>query len=145
MLGVRSYTRNYIGGCRSRVDADLSAYGNLVAGARKNPAGNQARLNSAIEAFEAVFFNNMVLILDHLFVHRLRTVEGKDGNPLNEVRVLSDSLMHNNGVMTADKGIKLSPTTSVLKYQAGDEIKLNEADFLLISKAFFAEIESKYL
>jgi len=145
MLGVRNYTQDYIDGCRSRVDADLTAYQNLVAGARKNLASNKAPLNAAIEAFEAVFFNNMVLILDHFFVHRLRTVEGKDGNPLNEVRVLGDSLMHNNGVMAADKSIKLSSARSVLKYQVGDEIKLNEADFLLISETFFAEIQRKYL
>jgi len=145
MLGLRNYTHDYIDGCRSRVDADITAYRNVVAGARKDLASSKAPLNAAIEAFEAVFFNNMILILDHLFVHRLRTVEGKDGSPLNEVRVLCDSLMHNNGVMTADKSIKLSPARSVLKYQVGDEIKLNEADFLLISKAFFAEIQSKYL
>jgi hypothetical protein len=145
MLGVRNYTQEYMDGCRSRVDLDLSAYRKLVAAARKNPASNEARLNTAIEAFEGVFFNNMVLILDHFFVHRLRTIEGKDGNPLNEVRVLCDSFMHNSGVMTADKSIKLSSSRSVLKYQVGDEIKLNEAAFLLISGAFFAEIESKYL
>jgi hypothetical protein len=33
----------------------------------------------------------------------------------------------------------------VLKYQVGDEIKLNAADFMLLSSAFFAEIERKYL
>jgi hypothetical protein len=47
--------------------------------------------------------------------------------------------------MSADKTIKLDPTKSVLKYRVGDEIKLNKADFFLISKAFFAEIERKYL
>lgn len=47
--------------------------------------------------------------------------------------------------MCADKTIKFDPAKSVLKYKVGDEIKLNEEDFALISKAFFAEIESKYL
>jgi hypothetical protein len=47
--------------------------------------------------------------------------------------------------MIADKSIKLTPAKSVLKYQVGDEIKLNEADFLLIFSAFFAELESKYV
>ena len=99
----------------------------------------------ATEAFEATFFNNMVLILDHLFVNRLRTIEGKDGNPLNEVRVMSESMLNCKNTLTPDKSIKLSPTKSVLKYDVGDEIKLNEQDFLRLSEAFFAEIERKYV
>jgi len=145
MLGVRKYTQDYIDRCRSRVDADVSAYRELVAAARKDAARDSAQLDSAIEDFKARFFNNMALVLDHFFVHRLRTVEGKDGNPLNEVRVLSDSLMNNKGIFTADKTIKLNPSKSVLKYEVGDAIKLNEADFLLISEAFFSEVESRYL
>lgn len=39
----------------------------------------------------------------------------------------------------------LSADTSVSKQHAGDEIKLNEAEFVFLSKAFFAEIETKYL
>ena len=136
MLGVRKYTESYVDRCRARVEADVSAFMDLAA---------HARGNGAMEAFEARFFNDMVLVLDHLFVHRLRTVEGKEGNALNEVRVLSDSLMENNGVLKADKSIKLSPAKSVLGCQAGDEIKLKEADFVRLSEAFFAEIEGRYL
>jgi hypothetical protein len=44
----------------------------------------------------------------------------------------------------ADSGVRLLPEKSVLKYQEGDEIKVTEAGFELISKAFFAEIGSKY-
>ena len=42
--------------------------------------------------FEQRFFNDQVLILDNMFVHRLTGIEGKDGNPLNEVRVLCNSI-----------------------------------------------------
>ena len=87
----------------------------------------------------------MVLLLDTLFVHRLRVIEGKDGNPLNEVRVLCNSMLNNNNTMCADSTIKLNPATSVLIYKVGDEITLSETEFLRIFKAFFAEIERKYV
>jgi hypothetical protein len=43
--------------------------------------------------------------------HRLSGAhwEGKDGNPLNELRMLIDTLISHKGVMRADKQIKLPP------------------------------------
>jgi hypothetical protein len=76
------------------------------------------KMSAAFESFEPVFFNNMVLILDTYFTHRSRTTEGKDGNPLNEVRVLCNSILENKSVLRADKSIKLKPETSVLKLPA---------------------------
>jgi hypothetical protein len=35
--------------------------------------------------------------MDHTFVHRQASREGKDGNPLNEVHVLYSSLLLNKG------------------------------------------------
>src|SRR3954468_19110062 len=98
MLGRKHYDQEYIDRCRARIAADVSAYDDLAA---TSP-------NGAAAAFEPRFFNCMVQVLDHLFVHRLRGVEGKDGNPLNEVRVLCDSLMLNAGVLAADKQNKLT-------------------------------------
>lgn len=43
--------------------------------------------------FEAVFFNRAVPLLNYLFERRLRVTEGKDGNPLNEVSVLCNSIV----------------------------------------------------
>jgi len=145
MLCVNKYTQKYIDECRSRVSAQVSAYQTLVATARNQTASDERRLKAAIEAFEPHFFNNMVLALDSYFVHRARAKENKDGNLLNEVRMLCNSMMNNNNRMCADKTIKFDPAKSVLKYRAGDEIKLNPADFIRLSSAFFAEIESKYL
>jgi hypothetical protein len=145
MLSMNNYTQKYIDECCLKVNLQLSTYKNLVTTARKQVGDNNALLNSVIESFEPNFFNNMVIVLDSYFCHRSRTLEKKDGNPLNEVRILCNSMMNNNNKMLADKTIKFVPDKSVLKYKVGDEIKLNEDDFILISKAFFAEIESKYL
>jgi hypothetical protein len=67
--------------------------------------------------------------------------EGNDGNPLNEVRMLCDAIMENEGRMSA---IRYKPETSILKFKAGDEIRLNADDFARLSAAFFDEIEKKY-
>lgn len=45
----------------------------------------------------------MILALDSHFVHQARALEKTDGNPLDEVRMLSNSVMNNGGVMSADK------------------------------------------
>ena len=135
MLCMNAYPQDYIDECHARVDAQLAAYDNLA-----KAVGNQA----ALDTFEPVFFNNLVLVLDQLFVHRSRILEGKDGNAMNEVRVVCNSLLNNNSKLIADKGIKLNPTKSILKYQVGDEIKLSEADFKRLSEAFFAAMETVF-
>jgi len=141
MLGMKTYTQNYIDACRAKVDADLRAYRKQV-----------GKVTS--KEFEGRFFNDQVLLLDYMFVHRLTGIEGKDGNPLNEVRLLCNAILLNQGKLvdklpgwpnSAGAGIKLTPEKSVLKLKVGDEVKLTEADFVRLSKAFFAEMEKKYL
>jgi hypothetical protein len=82
-------------------------------------------------------------------------IEGKDGNPLNEVRVLCNSLLFNRGKLQVEKlpdwpnsagsSLKLPPDKSVLKLKAGDTIALTHAEFVRLADAFFAEIEKRYL
>lgn len=72
-------------------------------------------------------------------------VAGKDGNPLNEVELLTESLMNNEGVLRGNNVIKFVPDKSVVKLNIGDRIKLTSAQFERLAKAFFAEIESKFL
>lgn len=140
---VNSYPQEYVANCRSRVAEQVSAYQALLAAAR-NRSSDGSQLDAAIAAFEPHFFNSMVLALDSQFVHRARALERTDGNPLNEVRLLCDSIMNNAGTMCADQAIDIDPAKSVLKYDVGDAIKLNVADFILLSSCFFAEIEEKY-
>jgi hypothetical protein len=138
---MKRYSRDYIDACRARVDADLRAY-------RKQVGGSPAK------EFESRFFNGQVLLLDHMFVHRLSGIEGKDGNPLNEVRVLCNSLLYNKGKLQVEKrpgwpnsavsSLTLPAEKSVLKLEVGDDVRLTEADFVRLAKAFFAEIEKRY-
>jgi hypothetical protein len=65
----------------------------------------------------------MVLALDRCF------------NALNEVRVLCDSLLENDGRLAGTTS-KLDPAKSLLKCEVGDKIDLDEADF--------EEIENRY-
>lgn len=53
-------------------------------------------------------------------------------------------MLNNKDFVMTDKSIKWSSGNSVLKYQAGDQIKLSEKDFVAICKAFFAEIEDRF-
>jgi hypothetical protein len=129
MLGVKSYSPEYVEQVRARLDADIAAFDALGDGAA---------------AFAPTFFNNLVIVLDHHFCHRLRTVEGKDGNPLNEVRVLADSLMENGGTFTPNGAIKLKPETSVLGYDAGDTIAIDEDGFRRLADGFLTEIATKF-
>lgn len=87
----------------------------------------------------------MTIVLDRYFVHRLRMVTGKDGNPINEVEMLSDSLMNNGGILRANNVIKFIPDQSVTKLRVGDPIRLTADQFDRLSAAFFAEIERKFL
>jgi hypothetical protein len=143
MLGRKDYTKEELANARTAVDQQLAAYKKLVKaidGATPDP-----KVAAALEAFEPVLFNNMALVLDRYFVHRIRAVSGKDGNPLNEVELLTESLLNNDGVLQGNNVIKFVPDDSVLKLNVGDRIKLTAAQFDRLAKAFLAEIESKFV
>src|SRR5215207_4644232 len=116
MLAITTYPQEYVDQVRSRLVADVAAYND----------------SSPPPAFESVFFNNLVIALDHHFCHRVRNREGKDGNPLNEVRLVVTSLMENDGVLKPG----LKPQKSVLGYAPGDRIALSAEDFERLSDGF---------
>ena len=135
MLCVNTYRQDYLDQCRGRVASYVDAYRAMAAGATDA---------AATAAFEPVFFNNLVLALDTYFTHRSRTIEGKDGNAVNEVRVLCSSLTQHDGVLVADKAIRLRPDTSVLSYAPGDEIALTADGLVRLADAYFGEMEARF-
>jgi hypothetical protein len=143
MLAVTSYPQDYVDACRRRMEAQLAAYEELAA-SLPGTGATKARAGKALESFEPLFLGNLVLALDECFVHRTRAIEGKDGNPLNEVRMICTSILHGGGVLTADKTIRYRPEASVLKLGVGDEIALDTAQFRLLLDAFLAELERRF-
>jgi hypothetical protein len=134
MLSIKQYPKDYIQACREKMDTQLASYRKLIKTA-------DAR---SVATFAPHFFNHLVLVLETNFVHRARALEGSDGNPLNEVRMLAASLQRHEGVLTVDKTITYEPDESVLKLRIGEKIELDEPSFVVLSRAFFREIEEKF-
>src|SRR4051794_4020289 len=95
MLAATSYKENYVAACRAQVEALIKAYRKL---AKKAP--------TETAAFAPGYFAAMVLALDSFFLHRQRSLEGKEGGPLNELRMLCDSIKEHDGVMASNSTIK---------------------------------------
>jgi hypothetical protein len=133
MLAENTYPHDYVRACQAQIAAQLAAYKAL-------------KLDAAAAAkFGPPFFNNLVLALDRMFVHRTRAREGKDGNPLNEVRMLCDGILEHGGVLRENKTIKYDPAKAVLKLPLGSAIAVTAEGFAKLQQAYFAEIAAKFM
>jgi hypothetical protein len=143
MLGRKDYTREEFDTARTAIAAQLAAYDRLLGDGLDATAGDEAQ--AARREFDGLFFNNLTFVLDRYFVYRLRISAGSDGNPLNEVEMICDSLMYNGGILRPLSPIRYLADLSVLRLRIGDRIGLSAADFERLSTAFFAELERRFL
>ncbi len=134
MLAMNTYPRAYIEACRTASVARMKRYRAVAETADAN----------VLAAFETDFCNGQVLALECFFMHRTRAIEGKDGNPANEVRLLAAALMAGSGRMAVDKTIKYDPAKSVLGLKVGDTIALTAGDFDRLADAYFTEISKRF-
>jgi len=124
MLLRTGYDRHYVATCRESVGAAVEEL-------RRVQAGSAA-------------WNQLVPALDRWFGIRNPRVEGRDGNPINEVRMIAESVTEHGSVIVVPKGIKLAPETSVLGFEEGEEISLDGDAFERLFDAFLAEVEEKF-
>lgn len=143
MLGRKDYTKAEFQNAKTAAAQQLAAYKKLVKAI--DAATSDKKVAAALEAFEPVLFNNMTMVLDRYFVHRIRSVSGKDGNPLNEVELLTESLLESDGVLRGSNVIKYDRDESVLKLDVGDRIRLSADEFERLADAFLAEIEANFV
>jgi hypothetical protein len=133
MLAVTSYKKDYVAACRAGAKAQLSAFRKLM---KEAPV--------AAAAFAPGYFVTQILALDHFFLHRQRSFEGKAGGPLNELRMLCDGIKENDGVLAANSTIKYDAGKSVTGIALGAKIALDDKAYERLSGAVFDEIEAKY-
>lgn len=139
MLAVTSYPEVYVQLTAAKIDEQLAAYAALAAAVKGN-----AKAEAALATFAPGYFNAMLLALDHHFMHRMRGAEGKDGNPLNEVRMLSDSIMENDGVLKDNKTIKYKVEKAAAGIAVGQTITLDAERFGRLAKAYIAEVGKRF-
>jgi hypothetical protein len=140
MLGRKTYTPQELDNARTAIEQQLTAYKAL-----RSAAGADPKAAAALEAFEPILLKNLLLALDRRFVHRLRGSTGKDANPLNEVELLTESLLNNGGVLRGNNVIKLVCEQTVLGLEVGDRIVLDAEQFERLAEAFLAEIDARFV
>jgi hypothetical protein len=131
MLAVNSYKPDYVAKSLKAIEGQLKVFKAL-------PKGKER------DAFAPVFFRHMVLAMDHYFIHRQRSNEGKDGSPTNEVRMLCNAIHDNGGVLAKETQIKYDASRSVTGIKIGDAIVLDEKSFAKLAYAFFEDIAKRY-
>jgi hypothetical protein len=142
MLSVSAYPQQYIDDARARIADQVSAFAELASQVRG--AGRAGGATAALDRLEAEYFASLVVALDRCFVHRSRGQERKDGNAMNEVRVLVDSIQLHGGILTAEKGIRLDPARSVLGIEYGDRIRIDAEGFQRLAAAFLDALQATY-
>ncbi len=113
MLSVSAYPQSYIDQARARIASQVAVFSGLTSAVRAEPRTARAGVGSALDELEPEYFANLVIALDSHFVHRSRGQERKDGNAMNEVRVLVSSIQYHDSILTPEKGIRLDPARSV--------------------------------
>jgi len=136
MLATNTYAHDFIDHCRSMMDSQLTAF--EVLNARPHEGGDDD------ERFETLLCNHLIIVLDAYFVNRTRGIEGKDGNPMNEVRMLAASILHHDGVFTADTSIRYKQDTAVLGLALGDTISLTVDQVRALTTAYFDAIQERF-
>jgi hypothetical protein len=137
MLGVKTYPNAYIDTCRAEIAARLASFDRLADAASSSAA-------AALADFAPRFNSTLVVYLEACFVHRVRALEGKDGNPLNEIRMLASSIIEHAGVLTANSTIRYRPQDAVLGIGLGDTIDIDRDGLLRLVDAFFAELRQRF-
>ena len=151
MLGRSSYDRDYVdvvrARMRSRVDAFDAVHGALVAGAEEAEGGpdDSEDVARVLLAAEIAWFTDLVVVLDAAFVHRVRSKEGEDGDPLVEVRLLAESSLQHDGVLVVRSPQRLPADSSVLGLSPGDPVAVTREAFVRLCDAFLDALEARYL
>ena len=129
MTDRTTYTSDEVESCRDNCDALIAAWG-----------ANEVDDST----LESLVFGQAVVVLHTWFGHRRRELEGGDGNPMNEVRVIADSIVDNDAVLRVAGPITWVAERTVLRLAVGDDVEVTANGFERLAAAYIAAIESTY-
>jgi hypothetical protein len=66
-------------------------------------------------------------------------------DPLNEVEMLCDGLINNDGILRENNAVKMIPDESVVRIQFGERIQLTSDEFERLATAFLSDLRRKFL
>jgi len=116
MLGRKTYTQEELDNATAALARQVAAYQELVDAVAAAPS--DPRIAAAVEAFEPM---------------------------LNEVELLTESLMNNDDVLRGNNVVKFVADQSVTKLVVGDRLQLSDEQFERLAKAFFTDLERKFV
>ena len=129
MPGRNTYTSDEIESCRDNCDSLLAAW-----------AANDVEDST----LESLVFGQAVVVLHTWFGHRAPDLEGDDANPMNEVRVIADSIVDNDAVLRVQGPITWVTERTVLRLAVGDPVEVTANGFERLAAAYIAAIEATY-
>ncbi len=129
MPGRNTYTSDEIESCRDNCDSLLAAW-----------AANDVEDTT----LESLVFGQAVVVLHTWFGHRAPDLEGDDANPMNEVRVIADSIVDNDAVLRVQGPITWVTERTVLRLAVGDPVEVTANGFERLAAAYIAAIEATY-
>lgn len=134
MLARTSYDPSQVATCRA-----------IFAEMQDSWRGLAARSAAAARAeAEVRVFNQMVVALDGWFAHRQRSMEGRDSNPLREVRLLALGITAHRATFPPDSTTKWCAEASISGLAPGDAIAISEALFARLCDAFLTAITARF-
>jgi hypothetical protein len=139
MLGRKTYTQEELDAATRTIERQLSTWRALAAAVG---ASGDEDARAALEAFAPGYFNDLVVALDRPFVHRVRTVAGKGTNPLNELELLADSLMTNDGVLRTGTVVRYEQDAAVVGLADGERIALDEDAYDRLAHAVVEQLSA---
>jgi len=131
---ARTFPPSVFAAARAKVAADVAAFQSFApALAPELRAGVEAR-----------WFANALVALDARFAHRDPSLEGADGNPIHEVRLLVTALLRDRTPADVPPG-RYRPAASVLGLALDQPVVLAADPFRALAEAYLQELEGRYL
>lgn len=131
---ARTFSPSAFAAARAKVAADVAAFRSFAAAVAPEHRAD----------VEARWFANALVALDARFAHRDPSLEGVDGNPIHEVRLLVTALLRDRPPAEVSPG-RYSTAAAVLALALDQPVALAADPFRALAEAYLQELEGRYL